>query len=681
MDDEHQGKDDTTTPHRRRRVRHRELPHHASIRKIEPDTMEAVHSNLADDSDASTKILSSVSTANTKIPQVISEPVGEPNSDPPASSEDEPKKYELRSAEHIDWSDEHVLNTLTVEKIRRELKRRNQPFTGSRRVLIDRLLRHEQQQLQAQEEESQDESEEDVTSPAGGETQMVVNHHSNSQAISTVAAMEKDEEERELVDENVSLWSNDQIKQALRNMGYSTIGKRSTLLKRYRSVMLHIKKLRQQQDHSLVQSKTAKEPEVLVFIDDDEADERKGRSQKRYRDETTENNRAAQQKRRRVKQELSQAQIRQMEQDISEYEESVFLVNDQFVTQSSNLIDEEVLDILPTLSEATLSILNQYNNSDDIIESNQLVTKISDSSECLTAIHVGRKQFNLLHSLAGVEVFKQLKRLVCVGHRITDLSPLGSCVNLEEIFLSRNFITVIPSLKNLKQLSAISLSFNHIHDISGLSECDSLEYVNLSFNRYISNIQPLSGCSKLVELDLSGNALDCASVSQFDLFSCSNSLSSLRLSFNQIKSIRPIGLKFQFLNELSLCHNKIFDVSSLIHLRRLNELDLASNEDVAYSIEVYMNGYSRQQVLQQEKLKGVSKRRSKNKHFIMSSTEIAAEGNRESLLTGSIYDLIDGESDQWEHDGYHLWLHYGKVNFEVLECLAHLGTRCVVRKL
>ena len=638
------------------------------------------------------------STETTKTPQVISEA---------ASSEnyEQPKKYGLRStvAENIDWrhANEQTLNELSVERLRKELKSRGLPFTGTRHTLIDRLLTHVKQQQQQQAVEEEDE---DVTSPAGGETQSsdssVDSYHQvkvEKQAPPVPAKVEdvKDENQDST---NASLWPSEQLKNALKNLGYPAVGKRSTLLRRYNSVMHSINKKMKQQDDDLNQfdSTPEKEPEMSESpVEEKSSKEEENhsvaqstRTQKRRRKEVVvlEKEIGPGQKRQRLqKTELTLDDKSRIEKEISEYE-SIFIMDnsDRWINQSSNLIDEEVVENhRSALKRSTIDWLNQYNCSQQVPDEEKLLSKVVNASEGLSAICIARDNTRLLHSLSGVEIFSHLRRFVCVEQRITDMSPLTSCLNLEEIFLSHNYIVSVPSLKNLKKLSAISLSFNHIHDISGLSGCSQLEYVNLSFNSYISDIRALSDCSQLVELDLSGNCLDSRSVSQFDSFSCSLTLSSLRLAFNQISSLRPIATRFPNLMELNLSNNSLFDISPLIRLRKLNELDLSNNNDLVKSIEVYLNGYTEQQNLQLEKLKGTtpSKKRSSRKHFIISSTEIAAEGNKESLLTGSIYDLIDGESEQCEHDEHHLWLHFGKVNNEVLECLTHLGARCVVRKL
>lgn len=615
---------------------------------------------------------------------------------------------------------------------------------------------------------------------------------------------EETEEKRSSLEEepqgDASLWSSTQLKNKLKSLGYSTLGKRTTLLKRLRSVM-HIKKQRELAalsiGHSLVdevddsagQSDTktpfhlptpekksryatrrrstkrrrsihhSEEPEIIKLnsnnlpTKDDQqvikpltkrrrvayhmtTDDRRD-SMKEYDDELVESDDVqspsspfycheeeietsnSYQQQSHIKKE------RKKKEPMEPYSAQFTLSKDD-LTLSSNLIryfnphlanrkllEKEGLDDLK-------SVISEEYCGHGIVKDRNLVAHLDLSDiDKIQTIHIvyppgnvgsnsvlqqrrrARKQQlqinnlplqphqsepGLVCSLYGVEKFPLLKRLICVGQRLTDISPIASCTSLEHIFLSHNFISIIPSLKKLKNLSALSLSFNQISDISPLSDCKSLKYLNLSFNGQIDDLSPLSECSQLVELDLSGNMLDDEQVSQLASFTCTASLISLKLNCNQIETLRPIATTFPNLEELFMNQNRICDISPLIHLRRLNELDVQCNIALLYSIQVYSISRAHQLLLQQKKQMENLQKRGRGRpptRQVAPPTVTAAEEDVESLLTASVYDtFVHGGGDSFgQEDLVHTWLQYGRVNTEVLECLSHFGTRCAVDQM
>ena len=116
----------------------------------------------------------------------------------------------------------------------------------------------------------------------------------------------------------------------------------------------------------------------------------------------------------------------------------------------------------------------------------------------------------------------------------TELDLSGNCIEGE-----------IKELNSLKYLRKLSLSSNHISELWALPQ--TLEYLNLSCN-HISAI-PEVRLPRLIYLDL---------------------------SCNLVSKIEPI-LQFQHLRTLFLAYNLIRELSSLVDLPNLVEVDFEHN--------------------------------------------------------------------------------------------------------
>lgn len=88
-----------------------------------------------------------------------------------------------------------------------------------------------------------------------------------------------------------------------------------------------------------------------------------------------------------------------------------------------------------------------------------------------------------IDSLEGVEFCTHTAILDLSRNQITDLSELWNLKLLEELYLSDNQIGYIDSLSNLSKLRVVDLSNNLIDDLSPLFELENLEYVNIVGNR------------------------------------------------------------------------------------------------------------------------------------------------------------------------------------------------------
>jgi Leucine-rich repeat (LRR) protein len=67
-------------------------------------------------------------------------------------------------------------------------------------------------------------------------------------------------------------------------------------------------------------------------------------------------------------------------------------------------------------------------------------------------------------------------------NHINDLSEIGECRLLKELYLSHNQISIIDATINLADLTQLDLSFNEVDDLTPLFRLQKLEYVNLLGN-------------------------------------------------------------------------------------------------------------------------------------------------------------------------------------------------------
>ena len=141
------------------------------------------------------------------------------------------------------------------------------------------------------------------------------------------------------------------------------------------------------------------------------------------------------------------------------------------------------------------------------------------------------------------------------GRRISDITGIEYCINLDQLNLDQNQISDISSLRSLVSLSWLTLGQNQIDKLGALSDLTSLKTLWLSDNR----ISEVGALSKLTNLQ------------------------NLYLGNNEISNITSLNELVE-LQELALATNQISDISSLEALTKLENLWLQHNqiEDIGY---------------------------------------------------------------------------------------------------
>eukprot|EP01050_Picozoa_sp_SAG11_P027934 SAG11_NODE_7273_length_1167_cov_293.010300_1_plen_273_part_00 len=155
---------------------------------------------------------------------------------------------------------------------------------------------------------------------------------------------------------------------------------------------------------------------------------------------------------------------------------------------------------------------------------------------------------------------KQDKQCNLNGFKISDVTPFGALIFLEELHLDHNQICDITPLSALVRLTKLLLYGNQISDITPLSALVNLQVLHLNNNR-ITDITPLSALVNLQTLGLGSNQ-----ISDITPLSALVNLQILYLYGKQISDITPLSALVN-LQVLHLNNNRITDRTPLDNLK------------------------------------------------------------------------------------------------------------------
>lgn len=146
---------------------------------------------------------------------------------------------------------------------------------------------------------------------------------------------------------------------------------------------------------------------------------------------------------------------------------------------------------------------------------------------------------------------------MCGGAETEDFSPIGGLAKLERLNLMDSGVSDVSFLANLPELRELDLSY------SG----DDARRPN-----HVSDISALSACSKLEEVDLTGNEL----TDLTGLESSAASLRSLTISKNQVVSLVPLAGCAE-LRDLYADRNALTSLAGLEEAAKLQTLQVNNN--------------------------------------------------------------------------------------------------------
>ena len=154
--------------------------------------------------------------------------------------------------------------------------------------------------------------------------------------------------------------------------------------------------------------------------------------------------------------------------------------------------------------------------------------KIPDLNDVL---HLECKMFPAIH---GLKKYVNLKELWLNGNQITVIRGLDTLTQLTSLYLHDNLIGEITGLEKLENLRILSLSGNIIKRISGLEGCPHLLSLDLDRNRliYEDSLNGLRCCKELQILHLINNGIE--EPSALDAFDDLPSLRALHVDGNPV---------------------------------------------------------------------------------------------------------------------------------------------------
>ena len=190
------------------------------------------------------------------------------------------------------------------------------------------------------------------------------------------------------------------------------------------------------------------------------------------------------------------------------------------------------------------------------------------------------------HSLTTLpDNFASPDTMLCTSLTTLDLSsncfrslpiPVCQLIELQELFLTRNRITMLPSdLTSLKHLRILHLQNNCFKDLPvSVCQLSSLEILNIECNQIEMIPDEICQMSNLKELYAKSNQLDHLPNSITKL----SNLEELYLTDNLLKSIPDQLDGLSSLKQLHLANNKLrFLPYSLTKLTRLRGISLSGN--------------------------------------------------------------------------------------------------------
>lgn len=155
--------------------------------------------------------------------------------------------------------------------------------------------------------------------------------------------------------------------------------------------------------------------------------------------------------------------------------------------------------------------------------------------------------------------------------RLTNIWPIASLVNLEELRLDFNAITDVEPISYLENLRGLFIRGNGISDISSFTFLEQVVILDMAVNK-ISDISPLRQMKILTGLVLNLNqVVDISPIENL------NFLTGIGLQFNLVKDISSLSQK-STLRVLDLSYNEIESYSSLLDVNGLTSFNNACNE-------------------------------------------------------------------------------------------------------
>ena len=203
-----------------------------------------------------------------------------------------------------------------------------------------------------------------------------------------------------------------------------------------------------------------------------------------------------------------------------------------------DLSENSIRDISPLTPMKSLTKLNLRSNAISSLDAlsglttlrefNISYNSVSTLAPLQQSVHIQilHAEQNKLLSIASLGHMADLSILVISGNELEDISALINCAAMTELRVdnnqltsidcigkmplltyldcSYNQITAIPQLDPMSRLQQFHASYNQITSIASLAGLPELTYVNIDYNEEVEDIEVLSGCHLLVQVNAFG---------------------------------------------------------------------------------------------------------------------------------------------------------------------------------
>ncbi len=176
-----------------------------------------------------------------------------------------------------------------------------------------------------------------------------------------------------------------------------------------------------------------------------------------------------------------------------------------------------------------------------------------------------------IQDLTGIEYFKNIEGLICMGNQLTTIPSLDSLADLRLLYCSNNPLTSLPSLSGnsaLQQIQCYNTLLTALPDLSANTSLMSL----VCFNSQLTNLPDLSANTALVELNCGQNQL-----TTLPSLTTNTALQKLYFQFNQVLILPDLSANTA-LEYLDCRNNQVAFLPDLSSNTALQVLDCGNNQ-------------------------------------------------------------------------------------------------------
>ena len=178
-----------------------------------------------------------------------------------------------------------------------------------------------------------------------------------------------------------------------------------------------------------------------------------------------------------------------------------------------------------------------------------------------------------ISDISALSACRDLTRLDITGNSVADLTPLMDLPNLEWLSIKDNMVVDLRPLMGLSRLRYLNAEGNGITGTAALSSMSNLNELYQHSELYYSiEIGGESFKENITELSLFGRGItDITPINRF------KRLEKLDLGSNEIENVNMFQYTSAPLRELKLGNNRITDPTALMYLGSLERLDVSGN--------------------------------------------------------------------------------------------------------